>query len=401
MGGNVTVIDSQGRERKVDKTDFGVISRSIFIRDFNDLFVALNNLYAAQNGEEIWPASKISALLAGAEIFVGSSSHIFNRSAKTDEEILSKKRILGDIDITVPESKIEGVFHVLASLSGPVTERISYVGKKQTEISRINDQINVIFEYTQEGKTPLKIQVDFVATPYEDDKPSQFSRFFRSSDWGDIERGIKGSFHKLLLRSITKISSIDPHGVLLTPASPLSPPEKVRVSKNKALGQLRHHSISAKGLRRTTEEQPITVGGKRAYKTLETDDPRSSYETNVPQVFLRLFGPEPPLGNELKLFESFTGLLQLMEDRFDNEKIGDIFEDFVRRKLFGHGTAIDAYDPKVDENAKRAAINTFIEKFPFLSLYKPEIEEIARAYYENYKTKTIAEFLRRNLRFLI
>jgi hypothetical protein len=398
MGGNVVVVDSLGRPQKAGKADFRKLNRDQFINEFTKFFKRLDSLFERNTGEPLWPAGKLSNLMSSGVVFSGSSVHLFNK-ALSDEEFVLHKPTVGDIDVTIPEEKLDALFEMLNSIHGTrITPKITYVGQKP---STSHGQLNALFAYAQDENTPLlNIQIDFEGIKYEQDKPSEFVKFSRSSDWGDIKGGVKGVFHKYLLRCIATTLSAQQDVVLLTPASPLEPPEKIKISKVIDPVHLLSFSVD-KGLRTAAEQQflpdgsPLMVDGKRAFKKLPTES--STYQQDKSGIFTLLFGVEP-VGNELALFGSFNGLLQIMQDHLDNAQILDVYNDFIGFKLYGKsGQALDAYDPKNDMQAKMPAVNAFKEKFPFLSSQDNYLDSLIEDYYKNYKVRVIESVRRKKV----
>jgi hypothetical protein len=316
--------------------------------------------------------------------------HLFNKKL-SDEEFVEYKPVVGDIDITIPGEKLESLHTLLDTLQGSqLTSRVKYVGQKP---SISHDQINAVFAYAfDESERPLNIQIDFEAVGYENSGPSEFVKFARSSEWPDIKGGVKGVFHKYLLRCLATVLSKQEDVVLLTPASPLEPPEKVKISKVTDPVHLLSFSVD-KGLRTSAAQQflpsgePLLINGKRAFKKLSTAE--AEYHQSRSTIFSLIFGTEP-IGNEVSLFGSYTGILQLMQDHLDNRDIEAVYLDFIGNKLYGkNGQALDVFDPKNDMQAKIPAVNVFKQKFPFLSTHDGYLEGLIDEYYKNYKTKVV------------
>lgn len=390
MGGNVVVADSTGKIQKADKADFRKLNRRQFTSAFSLLFRKLDAMYESFAGESLWPFGKISNLLSSGVVFSGSSSHLFNKNL-SDEEFVEHKPVVGDIDITIPKERLESLHEMLNTIHGrQVTPQITYVGQKP---STSHDQINAIFSYRfSDEDVPINVQIDFEAVDYEAEKPTDFVKFSRSSDWADVKGGVKGVFHKLVLRSLSTVLTTQPDVVLLTPASPLQPPEKIKVSKVTDPVHLVSFSVD-KGLRTTARQQflpdgsPVMVGGKRAFKKIATED--STYYQSRHDIFSLIFGTEP-VGNELALLGSYSGVLQLLQDHLTNTQIEDVYLDFLEKKLLGRtAQALDAYDPSNDLNAKIPALNAFREKFGFLKVHDDLVDQLIDAYYKNYKIRVL------------
>jgi len=404
VGGNVVVRDEAGKENRADTVSFkGMkgLSRKELVRDFTEMFSAIDALYASEFGETLWPAGQIRTLVSSGKIFTGSSEHLFDLKI-SDDEFVHHKPSIGDIDVTVPGEKLPNLYKLLSTLSS--SSRIfsdfsmQYLGKKDHASGALSDkstQIHAIFGYKyRPDAPPVRIQLDFVASPFEGGEPTEFTRFAKSSSWTDIKTGgVKGVFHKLLLRSLSTIMSMQRDSVWLTAGSPLHPPEKVKVSKISEPIRTRSFSVD-RGMRISAEEQPISVGGKRAFKKIEPKD--SKYLTNIQEIFASIFG-SLPVGSEMSQFRTFYGLLDLMHVHLDDGQITDVYNDFIE-KLFGDGAdQINAYDPEPDRIAKSAALGAFREKFSFLKRFDKDVEVKMSTFYSSYQTRTL-ESLRRSAR---
>lgn len=386
MGGNVNILGPGGKSYKVGKPDFRLLDRSKFKTAFVDAFKKLDSLHAAKFGTPIWPKKTRDSLLASGQAFNGSSEHLFG-SGLSDEELTRYKPTFGDVDLTVPEERRESLFQLLDSMPGKkLNPSVSYVDKKP---GIGGEQINCLFAYSEGLERPIYVQVDFEFVEYTGGKPDEFAKFGHSSSWDDIKMSIKGAFHKYLLRCLALIVSIQKDVVLLTKTSPLDPPEKIKVSKTTNPVRLLSFSVD-KGLRTKFAQQfhddgsPVIVNGMKAYKEIPgQDDVRS-----LPEIFGLLFGDEP-VGNELASMSSFLGLLQIMQDHFDDARIEDVYLEFIGNKLFGkEGQALDATSPEVDRSAKMAAVAVFQNKFPFLKKHDSMLKRLQDEYYKTYKIRS-------------
>ena len=396
MGGNTRAINRStgelvtfaGRPAYADKIDMRSVDRTTLKRDFVDAMIALDELHRSQFGEPIWPAKTRNSVLSSGEAFSGSSEHLFSNKL-SDEDFAAHKPLVGDIDLTVPSERIESRFELLTGIEGrPITDKVSYVGQNRS--TSAGHQINSLFAYspTQKSK-PLFVQIDFEAVEYAGGKPDEFSKFGHSSSWQDVTAGVKGVFHKYLLRSLASMASANPDVVLLTDKSPLQPPEKIKVKKTTSPVTLLSFSVD-RGLRTTAVQQflpdgsPLTVAGKLAYK--EISPANSSYARTKAEIFSLLFGVAPS-ASDLVLLESFTGVLRLMKDHLDDGQVEDVYLDTVQEKLYGSGQALDLSSPAADMSAKSAAIVRFQEEFPFLKGYDDMLKDLQQKYYASYKVR--------------
>jgi len=400
MGGNVIVKDASGQEHRADSIHFSKmkgLTRASLVRDFTEMFMAIDSLYASEFGETLWPPGQIRSLVSSGKIFTGSTEHLFDPKI-SDDEFVQYKPSLGDIDVSVPGDKLSSLYELFSNLSGTKVFSdfsMQYLGKKDTATGTLSDkatQIHAIFSYKYNPDAPpVRIQIDFVASPFVNGEPSEFTRFAKSSSWTDIKTGsVKGVFHKLLLRSLSTVMSMQKDSVWLTAGSPLHPPEKVKVSKISEPIRTRSFSVD-RGLRVSAEEQPITVAGKRAFKKIEPKD--SKYLTDLQEIFASIFG-STPVGSEMSQFRTFYGLLDLMHVHLDNEQIVDVYKDFIE-KLFGQGAdQINAYDPEPDRVAKLSALSAFKQKFSFLNRFDREVEDKMETFYSSYSVRAMESLMR-------
>jgi len=414
MGGNVLVKDKEGNYHKAGKPDFRSISRTEFTANFIEALKKIDDLHTKLFKEPIWSSSTRDKLLSSGKAFNGSSEHLFNDRMK-DEEFVEHKPVVGDIDLTVPKEKLKSIFELLSKIQGKsITPTISYIGqnkeyKEDREEQRTGHQINTLFAYRPRGsKTTVNVQIDFEGVEYDKGKPTEFAKFSHSSSWDDVKSGVKGVFHKYILRSLASAASVQENVVILTPESPLEPPEAIKVSKKQhPVFSLYSFSVDG-GLRAKAAQQflpdgvtPVMVNGMRAFKELPTSD--STYARTKKEIFTLIFGVNPE-GNELQLLDSYTGILQLIGDHLDDGQIDSIYLDLISNKFFGvvttkkgksvKGQALDAYSPDVDRSAKMAAISIFKKKFPFVSSHDALLEKLLEEYYENYKVRVEETFNR-------
>ena len=411
MGGNTRAINRStgevmtfaGRPAYADKTNFKSVDRTKFKKDFLDAFKKLDDSHARMFDSPIWDPARRNVLLSSGEAFNGSSEHLFGNTL-SDEEFVAHKPLVGDIDLTVPAEKIETIFDLLATLEGQnITRNITYIGQNKPEQG--GHQINGLFAYLPSAdRDSIFVQVDFEAVNYVDGKPEEFSKFGHSSSWEDVKSNVKGVFHKYILRSLATGASTRNDVVLLTPTSPLSPPEKIKIKKTVSPISLLSFSVD-RGLRANAAQQflpygsPLVVNGKLAYKELSTES--SDYKRTKREIFSLVFGAEPA-PSELPLLESFVGIIQLMKEYLDDSQVEGIFLDFVEEKLFGpRSQRLDATNPDVDRSAKTAAVSIFVENFPSLSKHDELVKSLQEEYYKNYKVRALESLIRSYIKELL
>lgn len=412
MGGNTRAINRQtgelitfqGRPGYADKINMGKIDRASLKRDILAALKTLDELHENEFGVPIWDPRTRDSILSSGQAFNGSSEHLFN-DAISDEEFARHKPSVGDIDLTVPAENIETIFDLLASLEGQevIPGKVWYVGQNRPK--QFGEQINALFAYKPTPKSgSLFLQVDFEAVDYLGGKPTEFAKFSHSSAWEDVKSGVKGAFHKLLLRCLTTRSTVE-DAVILTKSSPLYPPEKVKVAKKVSPVRALAFSVGA-GMRTSVELQrypdspdippdlvgePVKVGDKFAYKEIPPSE--STYSKNIDEIFTLMFDTVPT-PEDITKFGSYSGVLDLMEKYMSESDTQAVYDDFVYEKLFASGAqALDATSPEVDKAAKLAAVGIFRKNFSFLP--EPDSETIEK-YYAGYKVREgmILKYLR-------
>lgn len=366
MGGNSRALDLsgqiklwKGRPAFAEKIDLQQVHRSVLQFDIRAIVESINMYHDSSLGFPIWS----NEALEGTTIYNGSSM-LFMDENISDKEFLKYKPTLGDLDITVPLQHKLSLWQLLRDLEGvQLTENVIYVGSNRTTETSIGQQINSVLEFKP---TKSLFQIDWEFVLYEDKVPTKWSKFSKSANWDDMKLGIKGVFHKYLLRAITRNASLLNDVAVLTPSSGCgSEAEVISLTKrilgfmhltqededefnklNKELNSIRpklskpfigktinQYAFSILyGIRDKIQFQfdatgaPLIVDGKRAIKITPVEN--STYIDNPKDIFTLLFQREPSVDDLLAL-ESFTGLVGLIKDRPDLPAIVDEFIDIM------------------------------------------------------------------------
>jgi hypothetical protein len=230
----------KGRAAFAEKIDLRTFPRKVVTHAFIDAFRVLNEKFKAfsaaeenrqsmtteknpqsysyqEGGEYLWPDFDV---IESGMAFNGSSDAFFNPKI-TDEEYIQHKQKVGDIDLTVPGQHSRTLWALLRTLEGqPLTDKITYIGQNKPSAGSL--QINAVFDLTTDAGTVFA-QVDFEASEYEhqDGKfyPTEWAKFSHNSHWDDMTNGVKGVFHKFILRAITSTISQLPDTAILTDKS--------------------------------------------------------------------------------------------------------------------------------------------------------------------------------------
>lgn len=209
-----------------------VVTRSQFVSDVLEAIKKIHKLHIEAFGEGLYESFAIDDILGSGYSFMGSSEFLFTPASKlSDEEYNRHKLKTGDIDLLVPNTKIESLFSLLNQLrKKALTDKVVFVGHNKLSVAQIREeQINGILEYRVPGRSFL-FQIDFVFVPFDKEgKPFEEEKFLRGSSWQDIQLGIKGIGHKLLLQSLASDVKKIEYGTVFI-ATPSSKPEKVRLS---------------------------------------------------------------------------------------------------------------------------------------------------------------------------
>jgi len=220
MGGNSRALDDLGSIKQwkgqpafAEKIDLAKIPRNQFVAEIRILVESINDYYEQTFGSPIW-AKKV---MDGTTIYNGSTLS-FMDEAISDREFLQVKPKIGDLDITVPKQCRNNLWSLLKDFEGTMlTEHIIYVGSNKPTETSVGEQINSVLEFTPTGDL---FQIDWEFVDYAYGYPKAWSKFSKSADWQDMQAGIKGVFHKYLLRAITRCKDPIENISVLTPSSP-------------------------------------------------------------------------------------------------------------------------------------------------------------------------------------
>lgn len=375
MGGNSRAINRDNGEvlAFAEKINVSEIGRQVLASDTLELLSKINKLFFAKHQKVLW---------RGTPTFSGSTKHLFDVSI-SDEEFIAVKPIIGDVDVMISEENLQKLFDFLASIEGlEILPNVFYLGQNNHTLR--GQQINSVFKYKNKN-----LQIDFEGVKFENGMPTCFAKFAHSSDWNDVKLGIKGLAHKYLL--MTLAWSVIPSSdiVVLTDKSPLYPQNKVKLKALKSPPRMLSFSVDS-GLRVRLQKQTdvngntITINSKTAYKEIPIE--KSVYLTDLQQIFELYFKVRPSL-DEMKLFWSFSGLLELCSTYLTETVIRELFDQLVRYKLFGQGQKLDRDSSATDKSVKTRIIAELINRFPYLKESSLDINSIMFEYYENYSVK--------------
>jgi hypothetical protein len=379
-GGNLSS-DSPGWTgepgHQADEIDLQVNNRSAMVGLINKLLQDVNQAFATTHKIGIWSPE----LLASGQFLGGSSLHFFNTAGISDEEFLALKPKVGDIDTQV-DKQLESKVHSFLSAN---------VGKQIGDgtllgFSQGNEQYNALFQLTN---LPVKLQIDFEFGRYDQETgtPDEWFRFSHSSDWGDLQVGIKGVFHKYLYRSLSGLSVKQ---FYIAKLSGRGKTRAVQVSDTPTTDSTVSFAVSSSQGGGVSEkyrpyldpetDQPMTKDG---LPVLEPVVPAErTYVQSLVKQFQMLFGVTPTT-RDLQLQQSFVGTLDLINQYVDPAKKPEILEKFLEICFEVGSQMITKGDPARDAQTKFAAIDVMLEKLG-LGNMRARAVEMAKTYEDDY-----------------
>ena len=196
--------------------------------------------------------------------------------------------------------------------------------------------------------------------------------------------GIKAVHHKFLIRSLVGGASYRDDIVISTPKSTH---DNITLTKSKDHMYPRMLKFSVdRGIREAYEPlikdgKNIIIDGKKVYRPLSTSE--SVFVTNVEDIFKLSFQREPT-NNDIELFNSFVGVVELMKKYFNKKQIKDTTDRYIAL-LWGfngqRGQELERSDPSGDYSVKESGYTYYINE---LNL-PDEREQFVSEYYKTYR----------------
>ena len=255
-------------------------------------------------------------------LFSGSTAILFSGN---DWGPLEKiKPYLGDIDVKINQVHEKSFLNYLAAIEKSNGNLIGF--------QKSGDNIITLW-YIQELN--INMQIDFECVEFEDGKPQEWEKFYRSSNIEDLEEGLRGAFHKYMLRAITARR--------LHQAVTYTPVKKIR-----KVIQTTNIAVSPRGVRipykRTDYENDIPVYVPN----------KESYEKNVNAALSIIF--ETPIVSDDSRSNSFIGLCTMCRTHYNDKDRKKILDGLIH-SLFERGSqSFFKNDPARDLNEKMHAV---------------------------------------------
>lgn len=364
-GGNLTLPGGE----EAEQIDLKVTDRKIIVPILNQVLGAINSDFAKRYKTPLWSPE----LLQSGEFLSGSSLHFFNVKGIDDETFVAKKPKVGDIDTQVDKQQEANLEEYLNSIQGKIVGPSKFLGYK-----RGNEQFSSLWELTD---VPIKVQIDLEFVDYAEGKPTPWSQFSHSSSWDDLSAGIKGVFHKYLMRAFTTNTLRQRYIMTKTGKIQAKPVTSTDVAFAVASGK-------GGGMRQKYEPvidpdtgKQLEKEGLPVFKEIKPED--STYVSDIGGMFEIIFGRPPKDAAEEKLLWSFTGGLQLAEKNLSNEGKTKLANGFIMTLFGPTGQGLYRNDPARDKAEKMVALDTLLKtlNLPDEKGIRAKAEADAEAYY--------------------
>ena len=371
-------------EHKAEEIDLKIHNRDFMVEQLRTLLKAQNEAFAQAYGRPIWDPR----LLDSNEMFSGSSVHFFDIKGISTEDFLKKlkKDKVGDIDTQIDQNIGDNVNAWLKSVIGKQVGNGTFVGfnSSLSSIWLLNDP-------------PVKVQVDYELGPYTQPKgkeyarPTDWFRYSHSSEYEDLEQGIKGVFHKYINRAMTHAQSSTKYVARVLKKSVKISDEPVTDSDYSfAVTSSQGGGMSKKYVPYVDPNTgvPMEKDGIPVMRLLQPAD--RDYIQNLGQQFEINYGHKPS-AKETEQQKSFIGSIALMNKSYDPEQSESVTRAFLDI-LFGPGAQmIAANDPTRDRDIKFAATDYLFEhlKLPNAKALRDEAVQMALKYEADFNNKKV------------
>ncbi len=359
MGGNVSFDDEVA-----ERIDLKKYSRDKLLPLLRKSLSSISSEFQKDSGDVLWSKE----LLSQGTFLSGSAFHFFDFGNIKSEDFVKVKDSIGDIDTQVDKTKANDLESFLEKNIGKegIFYKLTLKGFKKTP-----GQIISLWSFGE--KNPFNIQIDFELVDFFEGRPSAWSNFSHSSPWEDMVSGIKGVFHKLLLRALTNKNK-----------------EKfVQVMKTKEKiveGNLWSFSV-ANGLRRKFvpvinkegSHEKDSEGKLLKYKEVAVKD--STYEKSLNKIFSILFEKEPS-PDDMKKFASFKGLISLIKKYLNEDQIDNVIDNFSNLLFDEKSQGLYKGDKERDKEEKMKAFSILLKMF---GKSQESFQEKIAKFYRNYK----------------
>jgi hypothetical protein len=368
-GGNLAVGGAQAQQ-----IDLQVHNRGYMVPVLNKLLLAIDSTFKKLRKKPLWSPQ----VLQSREFLSGSSLHFFDTNIPDDQFVKVKPKV-GDIDTQVDKNLEADLQQFLQAYQGKQVGAATFLG-----FERGNEQFSSLWEFQD---PPIKIQIDFEFVEYQNDKPTDWSKFSHSSDWNDLQAGVKGVFHKFIIQSLSSLGNKEFMLRKMVGRGKARAEQDIPTTDN-----MLSFAVSSKeggGLRSKYEPvndpatgQPIVKDGLPVMREL----PKSGYNQDVTSILTTLFGDriKPQQVKQLApKFWSFTGILEIMNTVLQPAEKNQIVQSFIDKIYAPGAQGLYKNDPQRDSAEKDAALNKMLQ---VLKVAAPaDLAQTKQAYIAGYR----------------
>ena len=372
-------------DHEANEIELKIHNRSFMVGILDKLLRNIDKAYSAQFKSPIWGPE----LLNKRTFLSGSSLHFFNVKDIPDEVFVQKKPKVGDIDTQIDANLEPNIEQFLKSITGKQVGNATFLGYKYG-----NNQYSSLWELKE---VPVKIQIDFEFGRYDPktNEPDQWFAYSHSSEWNDVEVGIKGVFHKYLNRALAAISTSEKYVArVLKKSTKISPEPVTDNDLSFAVSGPGGGGMSRKYVPYVDPStgEPMVQNGIPVMRLLEPKD--RDYIQNLGQQFELIYGRKPSKQDN-QLMNSFLGTIDLMNKYLNDQQRASVANDFLEILFSPSAQMLTKDDPSRDREAKFAAIDSLVEKLklPDGKSYRQQAVNMAKAYEDSFlsKKKPLAE----------
>jgi hypothetical protein len=220
---------------------------------------------------------------------------------------------------------------------------------------------------------------------FKSSNPSPWAKFSHSSSFDDASIGVKAVMHKYLIRAIVGAASMRDDIVIVTPASTTEKYKLKTFKANDIPRMLKFSVVTGIGLAYEplldSDGNQFKIDGKLAYREIKKEE--KSYEKIVANMYTLTFGDLEKNPNDVKKFNSFKGVIELVKKYLDKKQIQRTVERFVVLLWDTNlGQELEVEDPKTDFEVKIAGYNYLIKELGMKMT--PAVQKMIDTYYAGY-----------------
>jgi hypothetical protein len=356
-GGNLQLPDAHGQmvgadPMHLDPNHPQAVSRKEKQNDLRDALSQMSDEHAQKTGQHIFGPNHEA--LNDNSAFMGSSNAFMDPNI-SDKEFAQHKPKVGDVDIAVPEEHTGTLADQLKP--GKRYGKYTFIGGKKSGTQNLG-----LFRH-DDGRVQ---QIDMEPATYVNGRPSEWNQFAHGSDWGDVKSGVKGAFHKLLLRSVTAGQGVN--GI-------------VRNKKGDTRKFIPNYSFSVDRGMRPSHAQIGQENGDTIYR--ETTPKESQYDTSLPSIYGKMFGKKPT-NDEMENFGSFHGVLDSIKNHMNPDQQGRVVDKYVST-IYDPASQLISNGHAEDQQMKDKTLDYMRSILPehFTPAKEAQIEAMKQDYYKN------------------